>query len=230
MKTMSKWMMVGALLLSGLTVLAQAPPPEGGGERGGERGGRRGGGPGGGGGRGGGGRGGMMRGGGLMQYDADGNLQIDEKELTEGLAKLQGRLEKLKPFLLAEYDANKDGKLDKEESGAARSFFMSLMMLPRTDKDGDWELSNEEVATSLESLSQMSERYNEMMLKRADTDEDGKLSEEEIAAAKKEMAERRARGGRQGGGRQGGGRPGEGRRGEGRRGEGRNGEGEKRDR
>ena len=202
MKTMSRWMMVGALMLSSLTILAQ--PQEGGDRRGG--GGPGGGGPGGG--RG--GRGGMMRGGGLMQYDADGNLQIDEKELSEGLTKLQARLEKLKPFLLAEFDANKDGKLEKEESDAVRGFFMSLMMLRRTDKDGDWQLSNEELATSLESLSEMSERYNEMMLKRADKDEDGKLSKEEVAAAKKEMAERRARGGRQGGGRQRDGRKGRG--------------------
>ena len=145
----------------------------------------------------GGGRGGMMRGGlgammALRQYDSNGDMTISEDELAEGLEALQRRLGKLRPFLLEEFDGNKDGQLDEDESRRVREFSASMAGVPRHDADHNWELSEEEVDAAWNVLSESCLQYNEMITNRFDTDGDGALSEAEAGNARKQMEERRA--------------------------------------
>jgi len=81
------------------------------------------------------------------------------------------------PEVLEKFDANKDGKLDKEERRAAYEA-RRAEMIKKHDKDGDGKLNDEERKAAFEA------RKAEM-LKRFDKDGDGKLSKEEREAMPK---------------------------------------------
>lgn len=74
------------------------------------------------------------------------------------------------PEVLEKFDADKDGKLNKEEREAARA-----AREKEFDKDGDGKLNDEE-------RKAMREDAHKKMLEKFDTDKDGKLSEEERKA------------------------------------------------
>lgn len=137
----------------------------------------------------GGGPGGMMA---LQQYDSNGDMIVSEDELAEALQALQRRLGKLRPFLLEEFDGNKDGRLDDDESRKVQGFFASMGGVPRHDTDHDWELSEEEADAAWGTLSESCLQFNEMIINRFDADGDGALSDAEAGTARKQMEERRA--------------------------------------
>lgn len=74
------------------------------------------------------------------------------------------------PEVIEKFDADKDGKLSKEEREAARA-----AREKEFDKDGDGKLNDEE-------RKAMREDGHKKMLEKYDTDKDGKLSEEERKA------------------------------------------------
>ena len=74
------------------------------------------------------------------------------------------------PEVLEKFDADKDGKLNKEEREAARA-----AREKEFDKDGDGKLNDEE-------RKAMREDAHKKLLEKFDTDKDGKLSEEERKA------------------------------------------------
>jgi len=74
------------------------------------------------------------------------------------------------PEVLEKFDADKDGKLSKEEREAARA-----AREKEFDKDGDGKLNDEE-------RKAMREDGHKKLLEKFDTDKDGKLSEEERKA------------------------------------------------
>lgn len=77
------------------------------------------------------------------------------------------------PEILEKFDADKDGKLNKEEREAAKA-----AREKEFDKDGDGKLSDEEKKA-------MHEDGQKRLIKRFDKDGDGKLSDEEKAAIPK---------------------------------------------
>lgn len=76
----------------------------------------------------------------------------------------------LPPEVIEKFDADKDGKLNKEEREAARA-----AREKEFDKDGDGKLNDEE-------RKAMREDGHKKLLEKFDTDKDGKLSEEERKA------------------------------------------------
>ena len=74
------------------------------------------------------------------------------------------------PEVIEKFDADKDGKLSKEEREAARAEHEKQF-----DKDGDGKLNDEE-------RKAMREEGHKKMLEKYDTDKDGKLSDEERKA------------------------------------------------
>ena len=76
----------------------------------------------------------------------------------------------LPPEVIEKFDADKDGKLNKEEREAARA-----AREKEFDKDGDGKLNDEE-------RKAMQEAGHKKLLEKFDTDKDGKLSDEERKA------------------------------------------------
>jgi Ca2+-binding EF-hand superfamily protein len=88
--------------------------------------------------------------------------------------KKEGRPDRPVPKeILEKFDADKDGKLSKEEREAARA-----AREKEFDKDGDGKLSDEEKKA-------MREDGRKKMLEKFDKDGDGKLSDEEKASVPK---------------------------------------------
>ena len=92
------------------------------------------------------------------------------------------------PEMIAKYDADKDGKLNAEESAAMRKA-MQEERLAKYDKNKDGKIDDEE------RKAEMADR-EAAMIKKFDKDGDGKLSEEEKAAMPKRPG---GPGGRRGG-------------------------------
>ena len=155
-----------------------APPPQGQppGGRGGPPGGPGGapGGPG--------GRGGMM---GafwqLRQFDANGDVQVDEKELNAGLDKIKARADDAYASLLKAFDANGRKLTGGTAEGPGAHQFMSLQQY---DRNRDWQLDKRG-----EGPDQLADaaHANDGITERFDKDGDGKLSPEETAAAKEAL-------------------------------------------
>ena len=106
--------------------------------------------------------------------------------------KREGRGGGVPPEVLEKFDADKDGKLSKEERQAARA-----AREKEFDKDGDGKLSEEE-------RKGMQEDGRKKLIARFDKDGDGKLSDEEKAAIPKAP---KGGGGPEGGGPPPGGKP-----------------------
>jgi hypothetical protein len=93
------------------------------------------------------------------------------------------------PEIIAKFDKDGDGKLNKEEREAAKAAREEMMearkkeMLAKFDKDGDGKLSDEEEEA-------MREARRKMMLEKFDKDGDGELSDDEKAAMRKAMGDR----------------------------------------
>lgn len=102
-------------------------------------------------------------------------------EGKEGKRKGPGR--SLPQEIVEKFDANKDGKLDKEERKAAMEA-RKAEMLKKYDKDGNGELSEEE------KKAVAADRKAEL-IKRHDKDGNGELSDEEKKTARAEMEKRR---------------------------------------
>lgn len=192
----ARWILgLVTMVLSAGMVLAQ---PGGQGGQGGEGGrdGQRRGGPGGMRGGPGGMRGGMMmggmRGGPFGGMDKNDNMLIEEEELAEALTLMQERLNKLKPFVMEEFDVDKDGKLSEEEDRECQGFFRSLGMVGRFDADKDWNVSEAELDEAWQQLAEGCQRYNDMLLERLDKNQDGAISEAERDEARKAWEERMA--------------------------------------
>lgn len=123
----------------------------------------------------------------VQHYDKDDNLVVTEDELAEGLETQQRRLGKLKPFLLEEFDEDKDGEFSPEEARSIQAFFGSIGALVRFDNDRSWTLNEDEMDAAWDVMSEICLRSNEFMVNRFDADGDGELSPEETEKAKTQM-------------------------------------------
>jgi Ca2+-binding EF-hand superfamily protein len=81
--------------------------------------------------------------------------------------------------MIAKFDKDGDGKLNEEETKAARE----AAMLKRFDKDGDGKLNDEE-KTAADAFKKEADARQAEMIKKFDKDGDGKLSDDEKKAAR----------------------------------------------
>ncbi len=123
----------------------------------------------------------------LRQFDANGDVQVDEKELNAGLDKIKARADEAYASLIKAYDANADGKLTGEEQQKVREFIGALMSLQQYDRNRDWQLDDEELKQAFDQLAEAAQRMNDGITERFDKDGDGKLSPEETKAAKEAL-------------------------------------------
>ena len=158
------------------------------GERGGGRGGDRG--RGGGEGARGGGRGGAPDVRRLLEYDVDGDLLVDEKELRTGLKELQENAATAVVLVLKGLDADGDARLGESESKALGEVVRTLSSVRRADRNRDWQLNDDEMGELWEQLATACQQHSQRLLQRFDKDGDGQLDEQETAEAKKQMPER----------------------------------------
>jgi len=168
-----------------------------GGQRGGERG----------------GRGGAPDARRLLEYDANGNLLIEEQELRDGLAQLHEDAETALGLVMRGIDANGDGTLSNDEAQGLDQALRTLSTVRRADRNRDWKLDDDEMAALWEQMARACQQYNQDLLQSFDKDGDGKLNGQETAETQQRMPER----GRGGGGGERGERDGEQMGGEGRR-------------
>ena len=147
--------------------------------------------------------GGRERGGGapdarrLLEYDADGNLLIEEQELRNGLTGLQKDAAAALTLVMQGVDVNGDGTLGDDEAEKLADGVRTLSAVRRADRNRDWKLDDDEMSALWEQMARACQQYNQDLLQRFDKDGDGKLSTQETAEAKQQMPER-GRGGRGG--------------------------------
>lgn len=79
----------------------------------------------------------------IKEFDKDGDGQLSNEERTAMVDTMRAKSEERNKAMLEKYDADKDGKLNAEEAGKARSE-RQAELLKKYDKDGDGKLSNEE--------------------------------------------------------------------------------------
>lgn|GEM_PF-2021657 len=121
------------------------------------------------------------------QMDADGNLLVDEKELTDGFAKFALDAEAVRADLLTWLDKDKDGKLCMDEW---RPFFKAMWMLNPirgVDRNNDLVLEESEVGAARAQMAEFCRAANDRTLRQFDLDHDGKLNEAEVQAARRAM-------------------------------------------
>jgi len=147
----------------------------------------------------------------LRQFDANGDILIDEKELNAGLDKVKTRADDAYAILLKVFDANGDKKISGEEDQKVRELAAAMMAIQQYDRNRDWQVDEKEMKEAFDQLAEAAQRMNDGMLQRFDKDGDGKLSAEETTAAKTEMQPPWQQGGprRDGGGPRPGGAPGQ---------------------
>jgi len=141
--------------------------------------------------RGGGGRGAAR----VLRFDTNGDTLVEEAELRAGLTKLQADAGKAVQAVMKGFDDG-DGKLSETEGKALQEAIDTLSEVRRADRDGNWQLEDEEMSRLWERSSEMCQQHNEEVLGTFDLDKDGKLNEQEAAAA---LAASKTRGGRGGG-------------------------------
>lgn len=108
----------------------------------------------------------------MKLVDLNGNGEIEENEVAEA--------RKLRQEWLNKYDANKNGRLDKEEMSKVRDEFLIKRpgIIKRFDSNGDGKIDESEKAAAESLRAEKISRY--------DTDGDGKLSETERKVFRKE--------------------------------------------
>lgn len=139
----------------------------------------------------------------LLEYDADGNLLVDQPELRTGLKDLQQNAETALLLVLKGIDTDGDSKLGQGESKALGELVRTFSTVRRADRNRDWQLDDDEMAVLWEQLATACQQHNRDLLQRFDKDGDGTLSDAERAEAKEQV-------GKGGGGRGGKGGPGRG--------------------
>ncbi len=98
----------------------------------------------------------------------------------------KGRRGSPSPEIIAKFDKDGDGKLNREEKKAAREA-RRAEMVAKFDKDGDGELNTEEKAALRADRKARREA-------RFDKDGDGKLSKEERRAMRRKLGKLRGKG------------------------------------
>jgi len=91
--------------------------------------------------------------------------------------------------MIAKFDKDGDGKLNEEETKAARE----AAMMKRFDKDGDGKLNDQEKAAA-DAYKKESEARHAEMTKKFDKDGDGKLNDEETKAMREDFMKNRGAG------------------------------------
>ena len=150
--------------------------------------------------RGGGGRGAAR----VLRFDTNGDTLVEEAELRAGLTKLQADASKAVEAVMKGIDDG-DGKLSETEGKALQEAIDTLSEVRRADRDGNWQLEDEEMSRLWERSAEMCQQHNEEVLGTFDLDKDGKLNEQEAAAALAASKDRGGRGGGERGQRGGGG-------------------------
>jgi len=152
-----------------------------------------------------GGRGGPGGGGGrmgafrqLQQFDTNGDILVDEKELNEGLDKIKTQADEAYAIILKVFDANGDKSIADDEGKKLREFIGALMAMQQLDRNRDWQLDENEMGEAFDQFADAAQRLRDGVLQRFDKDGDGTLSPEETTAAKAGM--QRQQGPQRGGG------------------------------
>ena len=132
----------------------------------------------------------------LRQYDADKNGKLDGNEIAErdkGRAERATRdadREKTRKEMYAEFDKNKNGRIDENERSGIGEWFTKR----RYDTNKDGKLDATETAArdkaNAESEKRREEFRNRETLRRYDANKDGKLDATETAARDKANTER----------------------------------------
>ncbi len=99
-------------------------------------------------------------------FDANENLLIEEDELEKGFSTLVERFAECSSQILALFDGDKDGALDKTESQAAREFVIGLVGVLPHDTNRDWRLDNDEADDAWGRLADQCQHYNEAVARK----------------------------------------------------------------
>ncbi|MCD6364801.1 MAG: hypothetical protein J7M14_02895 [Planctomycetes bacterium] len=128
----------------------------------------------------------------IREHDSDGDGQLNRQERREAYQALRHAR------MLQQYDKNKDGKLDEQETTTMREArrrrmeqMRRRMVMRRFDRDNDGKLDKQEQAAADAATERWRARRRELMA-RWDTDGDGTLSEEESTAARAAWRRRRS--------------------------------------
>jgi len=140
----------------------------------------------------------------LRQFDTNGDMLIDEKELNDGLDKAKQRADEAYAIILKTFDANGDSKITGDEENKVREFVGALMTIQQYDRNRDWQIDENEMKGAFDQLADAAQRLSDGILQRFDKDADGKLSPEETNAAKAAMQQQWQQGPQRGGQRPGG--------------------------
>lgn len=132
----------------------------------------------------------------IRNFDGNDNLMIEAQELEAGYLEMLKQYGACHARLLAQFDADKDGRISETEGDAVRKLAFEIADLLRNDRNGDWKVDADEADQAWERVTEQCERHNEGSLKRFDKNQDGVLSQEETAAARNTIQEWRARDGR----------------------------------
>jgi len=91
------------------------------------------------------------------------------------------------PQLIKQFDADGDGKLNKDEMQKARAEMEKRRAerLKQFDKDGDGKLTGDEQITALKAMMEKAPGMKKKMTERFDSDKSGDLSDAEITEAAK---------------------------------------------
>ena len=135
-------------------------------------------------------------GGAFREYDTNGNMLIEDKEIEAALQTLQEESAKAYLLLMQGADKNGNGTLEPEEARALDEAIRYYQQARRFDRNGDGILDNDEMDEAFTRTAEMTRRFNDMILDRLDRDGDGEISEEEARAARERF---RDRGPREGG-------------------------------
>jgi len=142
----------------------------------------------------------------MLRFDTNGDTLIEEAELRAGLKKLQEDAAKAVGLVMKGIDDG-DGTLSETEATALKEAIDTLSEVRRADRNGNWELDEDEMSRLWERSSDMCQQHNERVLEQFDVDKDGKLNDEEAKAAQEASKARGGpggRGGERGGDREGG--------------------------
>ena len=121
------------------------------------------------------------------QMDANGNLLVEEKELSDGISKFATDAKVLCADLLKWLDTDKDGTLSLDEWRPFNNAMWQLPVLRSVDQNNDLAVQDEELDAAFSRMAEFCQSSNARTLQQFDRDHDGKLSEEELQAARKAM-------------------------------------------
>ncbi len=133
----------------------------------------------------------------VERYDTDKDGEVSDKEREAAREAMRSRFSEIRErWTRNRFDANKDGKLDKEETAAmeksnadrrARDEQRRAEFTKRWDKDGDGKISEKERDAMRASYRAESESRRASFTKAWDTDGDGELNEKERDAMQSKM-------------------------------------------